>query len=196
MPSDALCGSVRGQVGFWGCVCGVGCVGVSMGLVSLLVMFCFLLRCCMICVLVAVGCVGLLVLGGLLSTGRRHGLVVCRSNRSLLFLSRSLLLCDMCCRSGSCPYGVVVVFRVGFGRCRSVMGCGAVPHRLGRCVVVSFFFGVVGVVFIVYQCGVPIHQVWVPVGIHVLPPCSALFFCHVSPQAKACAYFWCATYCH
>ena len=48
-----LCGCpvVSCGVLLWGCVC-VGCVF----LVGWVRWFCFLLRCCMICVLVAVGC--------------------------------------------------------------------------------------------------------------------------------------------
>lgn len=70
--SPVVCGGVLCWLGVGGCVGQVGgCVR----------WFCFLLRCCMICVLVAVDCWGLLVLGGLLSKGRLVLLVVCISNR-------------------------------------------------------------------------------------------------------------------
>ena len=57
-------------------------------------------------------------------------------------------------------------------------------------------FCVVPVVLVVYQCCISIHQVWLPVGVHVFPPALLLFWCHVSPQAKACPDLWCATYRH
>ena len=144
MPSDALGGSVRVQVGFWvvllcvgvvGCRRGV-CVGCLLSFVLVLCfgfcfcfMFCYRVRCCMICGLVAVGCVCLLVSGDLLSMGRHHALVVCRSNRCWLCRVPAWLPSYMCGRSGSCPCAVGVGFRVGFRRCRIVMNCGAVRHR-------------------------------------------------------------------
>jgi hypothetical protein len=87
-------------------------------------------------VLVAVGCLGLLVLGGLLSKGRGVWQALYISNRLLRCLSLSWLLCGRCSRSGSCPCGVgvgcCVVVRMG----RSVMGCDVLRHRSNRFLVV------------------------------------------------------------
>lgn len=90
----------------------------------------------MTCVLGLVGLLGLLVSHGLLSIG--HLVCILRHIANILWLCLApvWLLCDMCGHSGSCLYGVGVVFLFVFHIDHSVMGCGAVFHRLGRCVVV------------------------------------------------------------
>ena len=81
-----------------------------------------------------VGYGGLPVSGDLPATGRLG--VRLHHKSSSVLRSRVLpwLLSCMCGRSGVCAGVVGVDFRVGFGRCRSVMRCGVVRHRSGRCV--------------------------------------------------------------
>ena len=88
----------------------------------------------MTCALGLVGLWGLLGSHGLLSIG--HLVCILRHIANILWLCLApvWLLCDMCSHSGSYPYGVGVVFLFVFRIDRSVMGCGAVFHRSGRCV--------------------------------------------------------------
>lgn len=88
----------------------------------------------MTCGLGLVGLLGLLGSHGLLSIGHLGVNLRHIANTLWLCLSPVWLLCDMCGHSGFCLCGVGVVFLFVFRIDRSVMGCGAVFHRSGRCV--------------------------------------------------------------
>jgi hypothetical protein len=83
----------------------------------------------MTCVLVVVGCLCLLVSGGLLSKDRWVWLVGGISSRLWLCLAPAWLLCGMCSHSVICLCGVGVVFLFVFRSGHSVMCCGVVRHR-------------------------------------------------------------------
>ena len=136
---NALCVIVGEVVVCWWVGCGVllsvWLSGVG-GVVVVRRLVCFLAYCCMTCAQGLVGYWCLLGSHGLLSIGHLVLILHHRASTLLLCPLPAWLLCDMQNRSVICLCVFGVVFLFLFHIDRSVMGCGAVFHRLGRCVVV------------------------------------------------------------
>jgi hypothetical protein len=126
----------------WVCAATWGGVGVC-GCGWVVRWFCCPFCYCMSDVLAAMGCSGLLVSGGLLSKGHLVWLVRHRANTVVLCLALAWQPCDIQRHSGLCSCVAGVGCCVAVRRCRSVLGCGALRHRSGRCVggwALFFFF--------------------------------------------------------